>query len=138
MNKRRELIEGIRMGSKPRIGIALSGGGVRGVAHLGVLKALNEAGIFPQSVSGSSAGALAGTSYCCGYKPDETLDLRVKTKLDKFMRPAISGKGIVKIDVLESFYSELLVHNDFPKLKIPRTVVATNRSIGQSAYFSEG
>lgn len=126
------------MGSKPKIGIALSGGGVRGVAHLGALKALNEAGIFPQQVSGSSAGAIAGTLYCCGYKPDEILDLVLKTNFFKFMRPAISWKGIFKIEVLESFYGRLLNHNDFSKLRIPLTIVATDLTTGKSTYFSEG
>ena len=126
------------MRPKSKIGIALSGGGVRGVAHLGVLKALNEAGIFPQHVSGSSAGAIAGTLYCCGYKPDEIFDIIIKVNFFKFMRPAISWKGIFKIEVLESFYGELLTHNDFSKLKIPLTIVATNLTTGKPTYFSEG
>ena len=54
------------MNSEKKIGIALSGGGVRGVAHLGVLKGLNEHNIFPNRVSGSSAGAIAGA--CTAYR----------------------------------------------------------------------
>jgi NTE family protein len=48
---------------KYNIGLVLSGGGARGFAHLGVLQALNEAGIFPDIISGTSAGALAGVLY---------------------------------------------------------------------------
>ena len=78
------------MKSETNIGIALSGGGVRGIAHLGVLKALNEAGIYPSKVAGSSAGAIAGALYCSGYTPDEILDIVLHTNFFKLMRPAIS------------------------------------------------
>jgi len=52
------------------VGIVLSGGGVRGFAHIGALKALNERGIFPQVISGVSAGAIIGSLYADGYTPD--------------------------------------------------------------------
>jgi predicted acylesterase/phospholipase RssA len=51
----------------PRIGIALSGGGMRGIAHIGVLRRLEEEGIRPYMISGSSMGALIGSLYCLGY-----------------------------------------------------------------------
>ena len=60
---------------KYNTGLVLSGGGARGFAHLGVLQALNEAGIFPDVVSGTSAGALAGVLYCDGYSPKEILKI---------------------------------------------------------------
>jgi NTE family protein len=56
-------------------GIVLSGGGARGFAHLGVLKALNEAGIYPEVVSGTSAGAIAGSLYCDGHTPDQIMKI---------------------------------------------------------------
>ena len=59
---------------KETIGIALSGGGARGAAHIGVLQALNEAGIFPDQVSGASAGALIGALYCSGHSPKKILE----------------------------------------------------------------
>jgi len=52
-------------------GLVLSGGGARGYAHLGVIKALNEAAIFPDIISGTSAGAIAGVLYADGYTPEE-------------------------------------------------------------------
>lgn len=126
------------MKSNPIIGIALSGGGVRGVAHLGVLKALNEAGIYPHHVAGTSAGAIAGTLYCSGYSPDAIFDLIVKTNFFKFLRPAISWKGILKMEVIEPLYGQYIQANDFSELKIPLTIAATNLSKGRIAYFSEG
>ena len=54
-----------------KIGIALSGGGVRGAAHIGVLKALEEAGFEIGWISGTSSGSLVATLYAAGYTPDQ-------------------------------------------------------------------
>lgn len=57
-----------------RIGVALSGGGARGLAHLGVLRALDRAGIHFDLAAGASSGALMGLAYCGGWRPDEALE----------------------------------------------------------------
>jgi NTE family protein len=54
-----------------KIGYALGGGGARGLAHIGVLKVLEEHGIFPDVVTGTSVGAIVGALYSGGYKPGE-------------------------------------------------------------------
>lgn len=126
------------MKPKTNIGIALSGGGVRGIAHLGVLKALNEAGIFPSRVAGTSAGAIVGTLYCYGYTPDEILDIVLNTNFFKLMRPAISWTGFLKMEVVEALYGRHLAHNDFADLKTPLVIAATDLTKGQTVYFSEG
>lgn len=126
------------MKSKMKIGIALSGGGVRGISHLGVLKALNESGIVPAKISGTSAGAIAGAMYCQGYSPEEILKIIVETNYFKFMRPAISLTGILKMDAMESLFKVYLKHNDFSKLKTPLTVAATDIKRGKVIYYSEG
>lgn len=126
------------MNSEKKIGIALSGGGVRGVAHLGVLKALNENNIFPNRVSGTSAGAIAGALYCAGNSPDEIFEIIVKTNYFKFLRPAISWTGILKMDSIEELYLKYFPDNDFASLKIPLTVAATDVKKAKAVYFSEG
>lgn len=126
------------MKSKIKIGVALSGGGVRGISHLGVLKGLNEAGILPTQISGSSAGAIAGAMYCQGYEPDEVLKIIVETNFFKFIRPAISWTGILKMDTVESLFKTYLGHNDFGMLKTPLSVAATDINKGKVVYFSEG
>ncbi|MEP1087580.1 patatin-like phospholipase family protein [Algoriphagus sp.] len=126
------------MKSNLKIGIALSGGGVRGIAHLGVLKALNEAGIKPTKVSGTSAGAIAGAMYCQGYLPDEILKIIVETNYFKFMRPAISLTGFLKMDSVGSLFKLYLKHDDFAQLKIPLSVAATDIKKGKVRYYSEG
>ena len=126
------------MSSKVKIGLALSGGGVRGISHLGVLKALNEASIFPTKVSGSSAGAIAGAMYCQGYKPEEVLKIIVETNYFKFLRPAISWKGILKMDSVGDLFKIYLPHNSFEELKTPLAVAATEIRKGKVIYFDEG
>jgi NTE family protein len=59
-----------------KTGFALSGGGIKGLCHAGVLKALEEKGIFPDIISGVSAGAVVGALYADGYSPDEIADFR--------------------------------------------------------------
>ncbi len=126
------------MKSKLKIGIALSGGGVRGISHLGVLKALGESGIVPTKVSGTSAGAIAGAMYCQGYKPEEILKIIVETNFFRFMRPAISLKGILKMENVGHLFKRYLGHNDFGQLKIPLAVAATDIRKGKVVYFDEG
>ena len=58
-----------------KIGIALCGGGARGWAHIGILKALEENGIFPTHISGTSAGAIVAAMYAAGKTPDEMLEI---------------------------------------------------------------
>lgn len=126
------------MKSKLKIGIALSGGGVRGIAHLGVLKALTDSGIFPTKVSGTSAGAIAGAMFCQGYTPEEILKIIVETNYFKFLRPAISLTGFLKMDSVGSLFKLYLDHDDFSQLQIPLTVAATDIKKGKVRYYSEG
>lgn len=126
------------MKSKLKIGIALSGGGVRGIAHLGVLKALTESGIYLTKVSGTSAGAIAGAMFCQGYTPEEILKIIVETNYFKFLRPAISMTGFFKMNSVGNLFRLYLDHDDFAKLKIPLTVAATDIKKGKVRYYSEG
>ena len=126
------------MNSKPSIGLGLSGGGVRGICHLGVLKALNEAGIFPNQVSGSSAGAIVGAMYCQGYSPDEVLKIIIETNYFKLLRPAISWKGLFNLDSLAQLLKTYLPHNDFSALKTTLIVAATDIGKGEVVYFDSG
>ena len=63
-----------------RTGLALSGGGARGISHLGVLKALDEFGVRLNCISGTSTGALVGALYAYGIPPDKILDIIITTR----------------------------------------------------------
>ena len=69
-----------------KVGIALSGGGSRGMAHAGVLKALEEFGIEPQIISGASAGSIVGALYAYGYSADDMLRISKGSNMLKVIR----------------------------------------------------
>ncbi|WP_425342614.1 patatin-like phospholipase family protein [Lunatimonas salinarum] len=126
------------MDKKRIFGITLSGGGVRGIAHLGVLQALNEHGISPDRLSGSSAGAIVAIMYAKGFSPKEILDIIIKTNYFRFLRPAISLRGLLKMESVYSLYKEYLKEDDFGSLQIPVTIAATDVHLAKTVFFSEG
>jgi NTE family protein len=121
-----------------KIGIALSGGGARGFAHLGVLKALEEIGIKPHMVSGVSAGAIGGAFYCYGYSPEETLKILSENGILGMISPAFSWKGLLKMDKAEKVYHKHLKENSFEKLLIPLIIEATDIINVETVRFSKG
>ncbi len=121
-----------------KIGLALSGGGARGIGHLGMIKALEDAGIKPDVISGTSAGSIVGSLYSDGYSPEEILDFVVNTKVLTALRPALTFKGLLKIDTLGDIMRKHLSHNSFSAMTIPLIVVATDIVKGESVYFREG
>ena len=74
------------MGKKYTWGLVLSGGGARGFAHAGALKAIEEANIRPEVISGTSAGSIVGALYAAGYTPDQILGFFLKKKIRDFIR----------------------------------------------------
>lgn len=121
-----------------RIGIALSGGGAKGFAHLGVIKALDEMGITISEISGTSAGAIVGAFYCYGHKPDQILEIISATGFLKSVRPAWSWSGLLSMDGFKEVLFKYLPDNSFEKLKIPLTISATEIRQGSVTYFNSG
>lgn len=119
-------------------GIVLSGGGSRGIAHLGVLKALEELGVKISIISGSSSGAILGALYSNGYTPDEILQIVLDIRFFKILRLAISVGGLLKMDGTEALYTKHITVKNFEELKIPLIVNATDLQLGRIRYFSEG
>jgi len=121
-----------------KIGLVLSGGGARGFAHLGLIQALNEAGIFPDVISGTSAGALAGVLYADGYNPKEIQQLMNFGSRFDLMRPAMPREGLLQINAISKILKTHLRAKSFNELKIPLFVAATDINNGKAVYFSEG
>jgi NTE family protein len=119
------------------IGIALSGGGARGISHLGVLKALGEHDIHPEIVSGTSAGAIVGGFYCAGYNPDKILEIIIKTKLLSIFKPAFSWRGLLSMDKLANILRDHLPVT-FEELSKPLMIATTELEHGQTNYFDSG
>ncbi|MBS1951363.1 MAG: hypothetical protein OJF59_003219 [Cytophagales bacterium] len=121
-----------------KIGIALSGGGARGIAHLGVLKALEEFGLKFSVISGTSAGSIVGALYSYGYKPEEILSIIQKVSVFKSVKPAWTWMGLLSMDGLKDVLLKHMPENDFKRLKIPLTIAATDIKKGETVYLSEG
>jgi NTE family protein len=120
------------------IGIALSGGGARGIVHLGVLQALQEMDIKPTRVAGTSAGAIIGALYCNGYTPKEIMEIFEETKFLKYISPTLGKAGLLNIEKTRELYLHYLPHDSFEALKYPLSIAATDIEQGKTIYFSEG
>lgn len=121
-----------------KIGLVLSGGGSRGISHLGMIKALQEFEVPIDIISGSSSGAIAGALFSYGYSPDEILKIVSEISFLKLLKPAISKTGLLRMDSTESLFRKYFDEDNFSALKIPLTVCATDLCKGRSVYFSEG
>ena len=82
------------MSQKYHVGIALSGGGVRGFAHIGALRALEDMGIVPQALAGVSAGSVVAAFYAAGLKADEIYRTMNDADLKSFIQVDLSGAAI--------------------------------------------
>ncbi len=120
-----------------RIGICLSGGGARGIVHLGVLQALDEAKIPIDRISGTSAGAIVGAFYSAGHSPRRIYEIVENERILQWLRPAVSLKGLLDIRLTQKALAKYLP-DTFEKLNIPLTVNATDLYSGQSVYFDSG
>lgn len=121
-----------------KVGIVLSGGGIRGIAHLGVLKAISNAGISLSHISGTSAGSVVGAFFAAGIDPEEGLAIFMKTRLLRFIRPAVGSLGLVGIEHTSSLLKKFFPEDRIEHLKIPLTITATNFSEGKIVYFNKG
>jgi NTE family protein len=120
------------------IGLVLSGGGARGFAHLGLLQALNDAGIYPDVISGTSAGAIVGVLYADGYPPRDILKLMNSGSRLDFMRPSLPREGLLQLNGISKILKTRLRAKTFKELKIKLFVSATDLNNGKAVYFSEG
>jgi NTE family protein len=125
--------------NRPRIGLALGGGSARGWAHIGVIRALQDAGIEPDLVCGTSIGALVGAAYVGGELDRlETWvrGLRLQTVVS-FLDFSLNG-GLIKGDRLIEFFRSHFVDRDIHELAHPFGAVATDLRHGREVWLREG
>jgi NTE family protein len=123
---------------KSKIGIALSGGGARGIAHIGVLKALEENGVFPDVISGTSAGSIVGALYASGKKPLEILKIVEESKVYKTIKFGMPLKGLTDLSYLSKLLAENIEKDNFESLSKPLYVAVSNLNDGELQMVSEG
>lgn len=121
-----------------KTGLVLSGGGARGISHVGVLKALDEFGVKIDCIAGTSAGSIVGSLYAYGYSPDQIMEIIQATSFVRAMRPAWSLTGFLSLDGLRDVLKKYMPENSFEALKLPITIAATDLRKGKAAYFSSG
>ena len=121
-----------------KIGVALSGGGARGIAHLGVIKALQEQGYEIEAISGVSSGAIVGAMLASGYNPDEILERFLSTKLFGIFRPALASIGLLKLDAVQRIFEATLPVHTFEQLQMPLHICAVDIVKARAIYFAHG
>ena len=121
-----------------RLGLALSGGAARGLAHVGVLQALDEAGIPVACIAGTSAGSLAGAVYAAGIRGQQLADLALTVRWRNVTHPAWSPLGFFSFAPLQSYLVQLLGDLTFAQLAIPYAAVAADLHTGQAVVLKEG
>ena len=122
----------------PAIGVALGGGFARGMAHIGVLKVLEEEGIPVRIVTGTSVGALIGASYCSGLPLEDLEKVAHSCRFATFARWTVSRYGLASNDRMVSFLTRTLRVKTFEELSIPLGVTATDFNSGEGIVFHSG
>lgn len=122
-----------------KLGVALSGGGARGLAHAGALKAIEEAGLKPDIISGVSAGSIVAVLYAAGVKPERILDMFSIPKFNDFTELAWGSGGILKFDKFVNYITTALgKFKNLEQLRIPVSICATNFEEGLPESFTSG
>jgi len=125
-------------GAHPRVGLALGGGFARGIAHIGVLRVLEENQIPVDYIAGTSVGALIAAAYAGGSTLDDMERQGAATRFRDFGRWTISRMGMASNERLEDFLHRFTLLHHFDEMKIPLGIVAADLISGESVHFTAG
>ncbi|MCD7916255.1 MAG: patatin-like phospholipase family protein [Tannerellaceae bacterium] len=123
---------------KYRLGLALSGGGAKGFAHIGVFKMLEECNLMPEIISGTSVGALMGALFADGYSAEEIKLLFTGREFTEFAQLQIPKAGLFDSTRFSYFLKRHLRTKNIEDLRIPLVIIATDLDHGVSCEFREG
>ena len=125
---------------RKKVGLALSSGGLKGFAHIGVIKILEQNHIPIDFIAGSSIGALVGGIYAANKDIKQLEEIVLEADFKKtfgFLDPIVK-KGLLKGQKIKQFINQRLAHKDFKDLKIPLAIVATNLKTGEIEVIKDG
>lgn len=122
---------------RKKIGLALSGGGARGFAHIGVLQALVEHNIPIDMIAGTSAGSIVGGAFASGMSVDDVLKMASKIGWTNMMRPSLSPLGLMSNAPMGQFIEREFPVRSFEELPIPFAAVACDFGSGKQVILSE-
>lgn len=120
------------------IGLALGGGGARGLAHIGVLKVLEREGVRIRALAGTSIGGIIGAAYAAGYGPERIQALAESASIRELLRGRPQGPGLMGIDRIEEFLHDILEERTFADLRLPFAVTAADLNSGEEVVLREG
>lgn len=124
--------------NRPKVGVALGGGFARGIAHIGVLRVLEQHHIPIDFIAGTSVGALIAATYASGTPLEEMQRQGSLTRFSDFGRWTVSRMGMASNERLEFFLHKFTPAKHFSEMKIPLCIVATDLMSGFSMHFTEG
>ena len=122
----------------PRIGLALGGGAARGFAHIGVIQVLEEAGIRPDLVVGTSAGSLVAALYAAGRSGAELARVALQMDESAITDWSFPGRGMIRGDALARYVREQTGGRTIEQLPLPLGIVATDLDSGSALLFQRG
>ena len=123
--------------SEPVVGVALSGGGARAIAHLGVLRVLGQHKIPIQMIGGVSAGSMIAAAYASGQDVEDIVRIAHATRFNDVGRWKLSLLGLADSDRMTLYLKRLLKAYHFEEMRMPLAVVATELNSGRPAVFRE-
>ncbi len=123
---------------KKKVGLVLGGGVARGIAHIGVLKVLQEYKVPVELVVGTSAGSLVGAAFAAGMDVSLIEQVALRIRWGDFFRLTLFRPGFVSAAAIEDFVVKYVGDISFSDLKIPLAVVATDLSTGNRVVINEG
>src|SRR5690348_5253919 len=123
---------------RPKIGLALGGGFARGIAHIGVLRILEQYGIPIDFIAGTSVGALIAATYASGTSLADMERQGSATRFSDFGRWTLSRMGMATNERIEDFLHMFTTAKFFHEMKIPLSIVATDLLSGDSIHFTQG
>jgi len=119
-------------------GLVLSGGGARGIAHIGVLQALEDHDIQVDAISGCSAGAIVGVLYAAGCSPSKITNYIKNKSLYGIIKMGIPSRGMMEMPYFREILEKEIPHNSFDELKTPFYLSVTNLNTGTCEVKHEG
>jgi NTE family protein len=122
----------------PRVALALGGGAARGFAHIGVIEVLEENGIHPDIVTGTSAGSLVAALYAAGRTGKELENIAINMDESALTDWSFPGRGLIRGEALANYVRESTGHVPLERMKIPLGIVATDLDNGKPIVFRRG
>ncbi|KUF41927.1 patatin [Myroides marinus] len=125
------------MNIEQKIGLVLSGGGYKGIAHAGVLQFLDEQNIRPNYIAGTSAGSIVSSLYAAGIKPQEILTFFKSVNLFNWQHFTLKKAGLIDVNTFDKYLNKVFGDKTIGELNIPVYINATNIVTGEQQIFKK-